>query len=172
MGNKTYYGPGKLVDSSSKLTVVTQFFTNNNSTTGLLSEIRRLYIQNGKVIQNSKVNIPGMAAYDSITSAYCTAQEKVLLDRGFDQRGGLNATTKAMVYGMVLAMSVWEDHTSSMLWLDSNYPIDGDPSKAGISRGDCSVTSGKPEDVESSATTARVTFSNIKYGDIGSTYTV
>lgn len=77
---------------------------------------------------------------------------------------------KAMANGMVLVMSIWDDHAANMLWLDSNYPTDGDPSKPGIARGTCATDSGKPEDVESSAADASVTFSNIRFGNIGSTY--
>ena len=62
MGNTSFFGTGKTVDTRSKFTVVTQFITADNTTTGTLSEIRRLYVQNGQVIQNSKVNIPNMKA--------------------------------------------------------------------------------------------------------------
>ena len=37
-------------------------------------------------------------------------------------------------------------------------------------RGSCSTDSGKPEDVENNYPDASVVFSNIKYGDIDSTY--
>ena len=36
--------------------------------------------------------------------------------------------------GMVLVMSLWDDHSVNMLWLDSDYPLDEDPSQPGISR--------------------------------------
>ncbi|KAF9462186.1 concanavalin A-like lectin/glucanase domain-containing protein [Collybia nuda] len=57
-----------------------------------------------------------------------------------------------------------------MLWLDSSYPTNKDPSVPGVKRGPCATTSGKPEDVEKNSPNASVTFSNIKFGDIGSTY--
>jgi len=56
-----------------------------------------------------------------------------------------------------------------MLWLDSDYPTDQDPSKPGVARGSCSKDSGKPSDVESNHADASVTFSNIRFGEIGST---
>ena len=31
---------------------------------------------------------------------------------------------EAMGRGMVLVMSLWDDHDANMLWLDSNYPLD------------------------------------------------
>ena len=46
MGNKSFLGPGLTVDTNSVITVVTQFITSDNTTTGDLSEIRRIYVQN------------------------------------------------------------------------------------------------------------------------------
>jgi cellulose 1,4-beta-cellobiosidase len=57
-----------------------------------------------------------------------------------------------------------------MLWLDSNYPLDKDASTPGVARGECSTSSGVPTDVIADSPDASVTFSNIKYGPIGSTY--
>ncbi|KAF8652143.1 hypothetical protein AX16_004529 [Volvariella volvacea WC 439] len=173
MGDKTYYGPGGTgVDTRSKFTVVTQFFTNNNSSSGTLSEIRRLYVQNGQVVQNSKVNIPGMDAYDSITGEFCDSQKSVFGDTtSFQNKGGMQAMGQALGAGMVLVLSVWDDHAANMLWLDSSYPVDADPNQPGIARGTCPTDSGKPIDVEESAANASVTFSNIRFGDIGTTYT-
>ncbi|KAL0070514.1 hypothetical protein AAF712_002346 [Marasmius tenuissimus] len=171
MGDKNFLGLGKTVNTNSKFTVVTQFVTSNNSTSGTLSEIRRVYVQNGKVIANSKTNISGMSSYDSITDAFCTAQKKAFGDtNSFADRGGLAAMGQAFAKGMVLVMSIWDDHDAEMLWLDSNYPLNKDASTPGVARGTCSSTSGKPETVESQSANANVIFSNIKVGPIGSTY--
>ncbi|TFK31362.1 glycoside hydrolase, partial [Crucibulum laeve] len=171
MGDTSFYGKGLTVDTSKKFTVVTQFLTSDNSTSGSLSEIRRLYVQDGKVIQNSKVNIPGMDAFDSISSDFCDAQKTAFGDTDdFGDKGGLANMGKALGNGMVLVMSVWDDHAVNMLWLDSTYPTDADPSQPGIARGTCSTDSGKPTDVESTNANASVTYSNIKFGDIGTTY--
>ncbi|KAJ8075074.1 hypothetical protein PM082_019401 [Marasmius tenuissimus] len=172
MGDKTFLGPGMTVDTNSKITVVTQFITDNNSTSGTLTEIRRLYVQNGQVIQNSKTNIAGMDTFDSITDDFCTAQKTAFGDtNSFAARGGISAMGDAFASGMVLVMSIWDDHDAEMLWLDSNYPLDKDPSEPGVARGTCSADSGKPETVESQHPDASVTFSNIKVGPIGSTFT-
>ena len=48
-------GSGFAVDSTQKVTVVTQFLTTDGSDNGNLKEVRRFYVQNGRVIQNSKV---------------------------------------------------------------------------------------------------------------------
>ncbi|KAF9447825.1 glycoside hydrolase family 7 protein [Macrolepiota fuliginosa MF-IS2] len=172
MGDKTFYGNGLTLDTSRKFTVVTQFFTSDNSTSGLLSEIRRLYVQDGKVITNSQVNVPGMSTSDSITSEYCTAQKAFFGDVGqFGSRGGITGVSAAMARGMVLVFSVRNDYTNNMFWLDSNYPTDADPSKPGVTRGTCApnVVMPYPVDVPENVN-AHVTFSNIKFGEIGSTY--
>jgi cellulose 1,4-beta-cellobiosidase len=173
MGNKNFYGAGKTVDTTQKFTVVTQFITDSGTATGNLIEIRRLYVQNGKVIQNSNVAVPGMStAYNSITTQYCTDQKKVFGDTtDFQTKGGLANMSKAMASGMVLVLSVWDDHNVNMLWLDSDYPTTSSPTAPGVARGSCATTSGVPTDIEVSEANASVTFSNIKFGDIGSTYT-
>jgi cellulose 1,4-beta-cellobiosidase len=45
------------LDSTQKMTVVTQFITTDGSDNGDLKEVKRLYVQNGRVIENSKVNL-------------------------------------------------------------------------------------------------------------------
>ncbi|KAF9525304.1 family 7 glycoside hydrolase [Crepidotus variabilis] len=173
MGDTSFYGPGKTVNTNSKFTIVTQFITDSGTSTGTLKEIRRLYVQNGKVIQNSKVKIPGMStSLDSITTAYCSSAKTAFGDTdAFGKHGGLAQIGKSMAQGMVLVLSVWDDHEASMLWLDSSYPTDKSATTPGVARGTCATSSGKPADVEASAASATVTYSNIKFGDIGSTYT-
>ncbi|KIO32106.1 glycoside hydrolase family 7 protein [Tulasnella calospora MUT 4182] len=169
-GDHDFYGPGKTVDTTKKFTVVTQFITDNGTATGNLSEIRRLYVQNGVVIANSVNKIAGIPAVNSITQAYCDAQKSVFGDTtSFQNHGGLTAMGKSLGRGGVLVLSVWDDYAVNMLWLDSTYPTDC--TKEGCFRGTCATTSGVPSDVEVSAASAQVTYSNIKVGDIGSTYT-
>jgi cellulose 1,4-beta-cellobiosidase len=170
MGDTSFFGMGKTVDTSSKFTVVTQFITKDNTTKGALTEIRRVYVQNGKVIQNSKVNIPGMEAYDSITDAFCNEQMTIFNNtNSFETRGGLKRMGRAFDKGMVLVLSLWDDHSANMLWLDGDYPPTESASLPGVARGPCATTSGVPADVESQSPNSSVTFSNIKFGDIGST---
>ncbi|KAG7086412.1 hypothetical protein E1B28_002367 [Marasmius oreades] len=171
MGDTSFLGPGKTVNTNSKITVVTQFLTSNNSTSGTLSEIRRVYVQNGQVIQNSKTNIAGMDSFDSVTDAFCNAQKTAFGDtNSFEDRGGLAAMGQAFAKGMVLVMSLWDDHEAGMLWLDSNYPLDKSPSTPGVARGTCDSASGDPQTVESQHASASVVFSNVKVGPIGSTF--
>ncbi|KAF7796252.1 hypothetical protein EIP86_007426 [Pleurotus ostreatoroseus] len=172
MGDTTFLGKGLTVDTSKKFTVVTQFITNDNTTTGTLSAIRRLYVQDGVVIQNSMTNIAGIDPTNEITDAFCTQQKTAFGDQDyFATKGGLKEMGESLGNGMVLALSIWDDYAAYMQWLDSDYPTTKDASTPGVARGTCSADSGIPATVESQSSSASVTFSNIKFGDIGSTFT-
>jgi len=165
MGNTSFYGKGKTIDTSSKFTVVTQFLASG----GTLSEIRRFYVQNGKTFANSKSNIAGVTG-NSLTPAFCDAQKVAFNDTNtFDDKGGFGSMSTALKNGMVLVMSLWDDHNSNMLWLDSTYPAT--KTAVGGPRGTCSATSGTPSDVEGNSGSASVVYSNIKVGAINSTFT-
>nr|BAJ07534.1 glycoside hydrolase family 7 [Flammulina velutipes] len=170
-GDTSFYGPGKTIDTTKKITVVTQFITTDGTANGDLKEIRRIYVQNGKVVENSYSTYPTLAKYNSITEEYCSAQKTLFGDtNSFADRGGLAAMGDSYENGMVLVMSIWDDHAVNMLWLNSAYPLDKPETDPGVARGTCSRDSGKPEDVEKNSPDATVIYSNIKYGPIGSTY--
>lgn len=167
VGNKDFYGKGKTVDTSKKMTVVTQFLGTGSD----LTELKRFYVQDGKVISNPEPTIPGMTG-NSITQQWCDTQKEVFQEEvyPFNQWGGMASMGKGMAQGMVLVMSLWDDHYSNMLWLDSTYPTDRDPESPGAARGECSIDSGAPSEVEANNPNASVMFSNIKFGPIGSTF--
>ncbi|EMC97745.1 glycoside hydrolase family 7 protein [Baudoinia panamericana UAMH 10762] len=153
-GAKNFYGPSRAntVDTTKPLTVVTQFWTDDNTTTGTLSEIRRIYVQNNVIIQNALVYYgPGEQA-NSITPSFCNASAP-----GFEARGGLAQMGGALYEGMVLVMSIWNDPGAYMNWLDSG------------NAGPCNSTQGNPALIEAQDPGTSVTFSAIKIGDIGST---
>ena len=171
MGNESFYGAGLTVDTSSQFTVVTQFITADGTDTGDLSEIRRVYVQNGVVIQNSKSDIANVTG-NSITDDFCAAQKTAFGDDNtFAARGGLKVMGDAFERGMVLVMSIWDDYAAEMRWLDAPYPADDATTKPGVVRGTCAADSGVPATVESDSGSASVTYSNIKFGAIGSTFT-
>ncbi|KAF2259505.1 glycoside hydrolase [Lojkania enalia] len=174
IGNKGYYGVGAnfTVDTSRKFTVVTQFYTDDDTSEGTLTEIRRLYVQDGKVVQNAKVKVAGMDDYDSITDEFCASEKEVMGGTNhFAQLGGLKQMGEAIGRGMVLAMSIWDDAGSYMGWLDQDpFPADADPSAPGVGRGPCPTTGGRPAELIKNHPDSRVIFSNIRSGDIGSTY--
>jgi cellulose 1,4-beta-cellobiosidase len=170
MGNTSFYGPGKTIDTTKPLTVVTQFITSDNTASGDLVEIRRKYVQGGKVFDQPTSNVAGVSG-NAINDNFCKNQKSVFGDTNdFAAKGGLKGMGDAFADGMVLVMSLWDDYDVNMHWLNSPYPETADPSKPGVARGTCSTTSGKPADVESQTPGATVVYSNIKTGPIGSTY--
>ncbi|KAK8005537.1 hypothetical protein PG990_011574 [Apiospora arundinis] len=150
-----FYGPDKTVDTKRPFTVVTQFPTTqeaNSTTTGggkVLSEIRRVYIQDGQAISEAKT---------TMTAAFCTESDKKD-KKNFDRHGGLKAAGEALDRGMVLIFSLWNDEKTYMNWLDSG------------SAGPCGPTDGTPEKILAANPNVSVTFSNLRWGDIGSTTT-
>ncbi|KAJ6584924.1 glycoside hydrolase [Mycena capillaripes] len=164
MGNTAFYGPGLTVNTNSKFTVVTQFVGNP------ITQIKRFYVQNGKVIPNSNSTVSGVTG-NSISDSFCAAQKTAFGDTNtFSSKGGMATMSKAASAGMVLVMSIWDDHAANMLWLDAPYPPTKAASSPGVSRGTCAPSSGTPKDVEANAPNSSVTYSNIKFGPIGSTF--
>lgn len=173
MGNHSYFGAGSqfVIDTTQPFTVITQFITSDGTDNGDLVAIRRKYKQKGKVIDQSPVNVQGMPKDSDITDKFCNAQKSTFGDNpDFEKKGGMKATGEALNRGVVLVLSLWDDHDVHMLWLDSNYPTTESPSKPGIARGPCSTDSGKPDDIETQYPNSQVRFFNIKTGTIGSTF--
>jgi cellulose 1,4-beta-cellobiosidase len=169
MGDASFYGPGKTVDTTKNFTVVTQFITDDGTDTGRLTEIRRKYIQNGVVINNSATKVPAVTSTNSITDKFCYQQKKAFNDTNhFEQHGGMRAVGEALSRGMVLAISILDDYDNHMLWLDGPFPKNKDSSAPGVVRGSCSSDSGEPLEVEGGR--PQVTYRNIQFGDIGSTF--
>lgn len=218
LGDTTFFGPGSdfKVDTTQKITVVTQFYTDDNTPTGTLTQIKRKYVQNGVTIIEKNVTVDGQS-FDSITNRYVNATKvefknpntfatkvrAVLplvarhrrgrrtlpqphpvrhghgpvqvgwaltpLVRGWCPQGGMAAMSAAMSRGMVLVMSIWDDKAAHMLWLDSDYPTDLPASQPGVARGTCATSTGVPSKTEAEYPNAYVQYSNIRWGDIGST---
>jgi len=171
MGQKGFFGRhGSFdVDSTLPVTVVTQFITSDGTDAGDLIDIRRFYIQDGKVISNSNSSVAGVSG-SSVTDGFCSAQKAAFGDLDdFTKKGGLKAMGDALRRGMVLVMSLWDDSLSEMLWLDAAYPENRDPSEPGVSRGPCKASTGKPDYVRAKYPTADVKYEDIKFGPIGTT---
>ena len=88
----------------------------------------------------------------------------------FNIKGGLKVMGEALDRGMVLVMSLWDDAEANMLWLDSDYPLNKDPSIPGVNRGPCNTDSGKPSYLRAKFPDANIAYSKIKIGTIGSTF--
>jgi len=172
MGDKMFYGRHMdfVVDSAKELTVVTQFITEDGTDSGELVDIRRFYVQDGKVVPNSNSSIAGVHG-NSITDSLCNEMKTVFGDiNDFKRKGGLKGIGEALERGMVLVMSLWDDSLANMLWLDSDYPLDEPASKPGVARGPCLTTTGKPSYLREKYPSAAVKYYDIKVGTIGSTY--
>lgn len=170
LGNKDFYGPAKTVDTTKPVTVITQFETVDGTDSGALKQINRFYVQGGKTIANSVAAVSGVDAVNHITDDFCKQQKSVFGDNDyFTELGGLGQMAKALS-NMVLVMSIWDDHSASMNWLDSRFPVDGDVSKPGVLRGRCDPEAGLPKNIESAHPDAAVVFSDIKFGAINSTF--
>lgn len=146
-GHKNYYGPGGTVDTTKPFTVITQFITNDGTTRGTLSKITRKYIQNGKMVASA------VEGGDALTADGCIAADPAAANFG-----GLPTMGKALGRGMVLTFAIWNDATGFMNWLD------------GGSNGPCSATEGDPALIQKNNPDTHVVFSNIRWGDIGSTF--
>jgi cellulase len=145
-GFTNYYGPGGTVDTSKPFTVVTQFITDDGSTKGTLTKITRKYIQNGKLVASA------VSGGDTITAEGCLAGGTAA------PFGGLTTMGEALGRGMTLIFAIWNDAGQFMNWLDSG------------SNGPCSATEGDPALIQKNHPGTHVVFSNIRWGDIGSTF--
>ncbi|RMY62672.1 hypothetical protein D0865_00293 [Hortaea werneckii] len=152
LGDRDYYGYHDVVDTTKPFTVTTQFLTDDGTASGTLSEIRRLYVQHGRVIENTVVTSNNRKV-DSITDEYCNASYET-----FEELGGLAQMGEAIGRGMVLAFSIWNDAGQFMNWLDSG------------NSGPCNATEGNPEIIRATNPDTSVKFSEVRWGDIGTTY--
>merc|ERR1712139_544995 len=111
LGQTNFFGAGAgfTIDSTKPITVTTQFITNDGTDSGKLTEVKQFYTQHGRTIED-----------------FCSDWVAVTQDgTNFLEKGGLDAVEKAIDAGVVLVMSLWDDHYANMLWLDSTYPTDG-----------------------------------------------
>jgi cellulose 1,4-beta-cellobiosidase len=169
LGNTKFYGPGSeyTIDTTKPVTVTTQFITEDGTNHGKLKEVRQFYIQDGKKIEHPRYTVNGKK-HDTISDEFCADWVADTKDgTNFLEIGGMGSVDTALENGVVLVMSLWDDHEANMLWLDSTYPVNG--TAVGDKRGTCSTSSGVPKDVEEKHGKAKVTFSDIRFGPIGST---
>lgn len=156
LGDHDFYGLDGIVNTTKPFKVVTQFLTDDNTDTGTLTEIRRLYIQNGVTIPNAQIHLSD-SKFNSITKPYCDAFLGFNPQKSFKNHNGLAQMGEALGHGMVLVMGIWNDPADYMNWLDAG------------SNGPCSKKEGKPSLIKAKDPSVSVTFSDIRWGDIGST---
>jgi len=171
MGNQSFYGKGKMVDTTKPVTTVTQFLTTDGTDEGDLSEIRRYYVQDGNVIDSPRTVILGDdTKMDSIDDEFCRVKKELFEDTNdYAAKGGDKEMGKSLDRGHVLAVSLWDDVEVNMLWLDSAFPLDKPVDKPGILRGDCpGGQKSTPEYVRKNFPDGYVSFQNAYVGPIGS----
>jgi len=91
-----YYGKGPQfkVDTTRKFTVITQFPAVN----GKLQAIKRMYVQDGKLIESHVVDAPGLPKVDSMTTEFCQATKATK----YLELGGNPGMGDALTRGMTL----------------------------------------------------------------------
>jgi len=172
MGAQNFYGAGPEfdVDTTKPLTVVTQFITTNGTDDGDLFEIRQVYFQDGQIIPHANSTLSGVAG-NSITDEFCNTQKRAFGDEDHHQAiGGLKKMGEALRRGMVLSVSLWDDFSTQMRWLDSTFPVGASPGTPGVQRGPCDGSTSGPAHVRQAHRDSFVTYTNIKYGETGSTF--
>merc|ERR1712183_691246 len=173
MGNTEFYGRGSQypVNTLKPMTVVTQFLTTDGTDNGDLSEIRRFYVQDGKVIHSPSSTILGPDDTDEITDGFCEAKKELFGDiNHFQQLGGMKAMGESLDRGHVMIFSLWDDVEVNLLWLDSAFPLDRPEPDPGVRRGDCvGGESSTPTHLRENYPNGYVSFKNAAIGEIGST---
>ncbi len=106
-----------------------RFITSDGTDSGDLIEIKRVYPQDGKIIQNSQTDVSGIDTTNSVTTDFCPQQKEVFGDTdSFSAKGGLQKMGNDVAEGVVLVLSIWDDYSQGMRWLDAEaYPADADP---------------------------------------------
>jgi cellulose 1,4-beta-cellobiosidase len=178
-GAHDFFGPGPqfALDSTKPMRVITQFITDDGTDTGKLTEMKRFYEQppgSGKRIYPSVPDYytGGSNNYTSISDDMCEVQMNNYSDRHdvFVKKGGVAGMGEAIGRGMSLVLSLWDDYDVGMIWLDATdpYPVPAD-SPWGALRGMCNQTEGDHKNVEKYHQDAWVVFSDIRYGELGTT---
>ncbi|KXX81013.1 Exoglucanase 1 [Madurella mycetomatis] len=165
MGNREFYGKGKRVDTARKFTVVTRFTETN---------ITQFFIQDGQ-----KIDVPvpvwdGLPKEAGLSADMCGKQLEVFIERdAFGMNGGWDQNLQQLLtQPMVLSTSINVDHYAWNIWLDSTFPLEA-KGELGFERGDCiPYENNDPFVVQNSYGNATVTWSNIRFGPIGTTVKV
>jgi cellulose 1,4-beta-cellobiosidase len=158
-GNKTVYGFGSdfQIDTSRPFKIRTQFITTDGTDAGDLSEIRRFYEQDGKVVF-------GGALLDAEIDKQKIEYNEV---NHHKQLGGMKAMGVSFRKNHLFVMSFWDDNSPArMLWLDGTYPPGA--TTAGAERGPCPANSGHPAVMRKSVPDSYVIYSDVQINRLSS----
>ena len=151
-----FYGMGSTfkVDSTKPVRVITRFPTNS---AGEIVKVERVYVQDGKTIPG------GELTKESISAQFTKFGEP----NRFSDLGGFKTMTESFARNHVLILSLWDDTSVGMRWLDSVYPVGSkDP---GAYRGPCASHNNDPTYLRQTYPTSSVTYSDVKITSLSST---
>ncbi|EQB46374.1 glycosyl hydrolase family 7 [Colletotrichum gloeosporioides Cg-14] len=165
LGVTDFYGIGGDVDTSKKFTVVTQFAED---------KITKFFIQDGKRIDAPSPALPNFPDVNGLSKEYCRAKTWQFSEPDtFEALGGVARQNDILRRPMVMALSIQDDYYAWNVWLDSTYPVDrgNDP---GVTRGPCPWQENDPNDLDTqwAWSKAKIAWSNIRFGPIGSTVNI
>ena len=84
-----------------------------------MTEVKQFYTQNGRTIEHPKYSLNGNQ-HNSISDKMCADWvHETKDDTNSFAKDGLQAVGDAFTAGVVLVVSLWDDHDANMLWLDS-----------------------------------------------------
>jgi cellulose 1,4-beta-cellobiosidase len=163
LGYRDFYGPGHKLDSSRAFTAVTQFITSDGTDEAPLVEVRRFYLQDGRVLQ------PPLVA-GSMTDRSIAEQKRLFGEPDtFAEHGGMASLGSALDRGLVLVLSIWDDAATGMQWLDSTFPPGA--TGPGAVRGPCDTAVRRSvAELRAAHGGARARFGDIAVGPLNSTW--
>ena len=158
-GRRKVYGVGSEfeIDTTKPIRVRTQFIS--DSKTGLVTKVRQLLEQNKKVVTSAELD-------DAIIFAQAKKYEE---PDHFHELGGFKTMTESLARKHVLILSLWDDTSVQMRWLDSIYPVGS--TKPGDFRGPCSNEDTSPSTLRKKFPKNKVVYSDIRLDDLDSSST-
>ncbi|KAM7210485.1 Exoglucanase 1 [Rhypophila decipiens] len=168
MGNRDFYGKGKILDTSRNFTVVTRFEQDR---------VNQFFLQDGKKIEPPKPKWDELKdTTNGISQDMCTKRADGFGESDFwNKNQGWKGHLELMKTPMVLAVSIDDDDFEWNLFLDSVWPPDQEHEKEvvpGVWRGDCPWQDNEPNYVYNNVPYSTVVWSNLRFGPIGSTIKV
>jgi cellulose 1,4-beta-cellobiosidase len=131
------FGPQFKVNTQKPFRVITQFITQDGTDQSDIVTMRRVYEQDGKVVDGGFLNSQVIQKH----------KDEYKEPNHFEQLGGWKVMTESFRRNMVFAISLWDDNhllsnpatspgsQNSMAWLDSVYPPGS--TEPGSKRGPC-----------------------------------
>ena len=159
LGDTELYGFGSQykVNTQKPFQVITQFLTKDGTDNSDILMIKRVYQQDGKIVQGGFLTSESGKANKAKFNEY----------NHFEELGGFKTMTESFRRGHVLAISLWDDVGSngpqgpSMAWLDSVYPSNS--KEPGALRGRCDPKADRsPATLRRTVPNSQYTISNLQ----------